>query len=129
MLLPIRSVPLCVGGGKFYLLNDFNRKDAWRIVPGFFRLLHILWKENPDAVLTTGAAPGLVCIMAGWMLRKKTIWVDSTANAVHLSASGRIASRFASRVYTQWPDLAQKDIIYAGNVWEVKKLKNSGLVI
>ncbi|MBQ8452296.1 MAG: oligosaccharide biosynthesis protein Alg14 [Prevotella sp.] len=109
------------GGGKFYLLNDFNRKDAWRIVPGFFRLLHILWKEKPDAVLTTGAAPGLVCIMAGWMLRKKTIWVDSTANAVHLSASGRIASRFASRVYTQWPDLAQKDIIYAGNVWEVKK--------
>ena len=117
------------GRGKFYLLNDFTRKDAWRIGPGFFRLLHILWKENPDGVLTTGAAPGLVCIMAGWMLRKKTIWVDSTANAVHLSASGRIASRFASRVYTQWPDLAKKDIIYAGNVWEVKKLKNSGLVI
>ncbi|MBP3214288.1 MAG: oligosaccharide biosynthesis protein Alg14 [Bacteroidaceae bacterium] len=107
------------GGGNFYLIPDFSRKDAWRLVPAFFRLLRVLWKEHPDAVLTTGAAPGLICLFAAWMLHYKTIWVDSTANAVHLSASGRIARRFASRVYTQWPDLAQHGVCYAGSVWSI----------
>lgn len=104
-------------GGTFYLMNDFSRRDAWRMVPMFFRLLRILWHERPDAVLTTGAAPGLVCVLAGRLLRCKTIWVDSIANAEHMSGSGRIARHFASRVYTQWPNLAQKDVIYAGTVW------------
>jgi len=110
-------------GSTFYLMSDFSRQDAWRMIPAFFRLLHILWREHPDAILTTGAAPGLVCVMAGWLLRYKTIWVDSIANAEHLSASGRIARRFASRVYTQWSDLAQKDVVYAGTVWGVKSEK------
>lgn len=104
-------------GGTFYLMNDFSRRDAWRMVPMFFRLLRILWHERPDAVLTTGAAPGLVCVLAGRLLRCKTIWVDSIANAEHLSGSGRIARHFVSRVYTQWPNLAQKDVVYAGTVW------------
>jgi len=110
-----------LGDSKFYLMSDFSRQDAWRIIPSFFRLLRILRSEHPDAVITTGAAPGLVCLLAAWILRYKTIWVDSTANAVHLSASGRIARRFASRVYTQWPDLAQGGVLYAGNVWGIEK--------
>lgn len=106
-----------VEGNTFYQMPDFSRSDAWRLLPAFIRLFRIIRKEHPDAILTTGAAPGLVCIFVGWMLRYKTIWVDSIANAEHLSASGRIARRFASRVYTQWSDLAQKDVIYAGTVW------------
>ena len=111
--------PKCVtmtGDAKFYLMPDFSRKDAWRLLPAFFRLLRILKREHPDAILTTGAAPGLVCILAGWLLRYKTIWVDSIANAAHLSASGRIARCFASRVYTQWPDLADSKVTFAGTV-------------
>ena len=113
-----------IGTSHFYQMPDFSRQDAWRIIPSFFRLLRILRKEHPDAVLTTGAAPGLVCLLAAWILRYKTIWVDSTANAVHLSASGRIATRFASRVYTQWPDLAQQGVIYAGTVWGIGEVKS-----
>lgn len=108
-----------VGSGRFYLMRDFSRKDAWRLLPAFFRLLRILRRERPDAVLTTGAAPGLVCLMAGRVLRCKTIWVDSAANAAALSGSGRIARCLASRVYTQWPDLAKDGVVYAGAVWNV----------
>ena len=106
-----------IGDSEFYLLPDFSRTDAWRMVPSFFRLLRILRRERPDAVLTTGAAPGLVCILVGWLLRYKTIWIDSIANAEHLSASGRIARCFASRVYTQWPDLTSSGVFYAGSVF------------
>lgn len=100
----------------FYVIQDFSRSDAWRLPSSFFRLLRILRRERPDAVLTTGAAPGLVCLMAAWLLRRKTIWVDSIANAAQLSASGRMARRFATCVYTQWPDLARKNVVYAGTV-------------
>lgn len=106
-----------IGKNRFYLVNDFSRSDAWRMVPEFFRLFGILCRERPAAVITTGAAPGLACLLAAWLLRYKTIWIDSVANAKHLSACGRIARRFASRTYTQWPDLANDRIIYAGTVY------------
>ena len=74
-------------------------------------------QEKPDAIITTGAAPGLVFLLAGKLLGRKTIWIDSIANVEHLSASGRMASKFVSRTYTQWKDLATGKIQYAGNVF------------
>jgi UDP-N-acetylglucosamine:LPS N-acetylglucosamine transferase len=105
-----------VEGQKFYLMEDYSRWDAWKIVPSFFKLLGIVRKEKPSAIMTTGAAPGLMCLLAGKVLGKKTIWVDSIANVQHLSASGRIALKFASKIYTQWKDLATPRVAFAGNI-------------
>ena len=105
-----------VEGQKYYQMKNFSRWDAWKVVPSFIRVLGILLLERPDAIITTGAAPGLVCVMAGKLLGVKTIWVDSIANVEHLSASGRLAKRFASRVYTQWEDLKSNSIVYQGNI-------------
>jgi UDP-N-acetylglucosamine:LPS N-acetylglucosamine transferase len=105
-----------VEGNKYYLIQDFSRWDAWKLIPSLFRNLYIILKERPDAIITTGAAPGLICLFAGKLLFKKTIWIDSIANVQNLSASGRIASKFASKVYTQWKDLSNDKIIFAGSV-------------
>lgn len=105
-----------VEGHQFYQMADYSRWDAWKLIPSFFQLMKIIRKEHPVAILTTGATPGLTCLLAGKMLGKKTIWVDSIANVKHLSLSGRIASKFASRIYTQWKDLATSNITYAGNI-------------
>ena len=105
-----------VEGNKFHLISDYSRWDAWKMFPSFFQLLRIVRKEKPDAIITTGAAPGLMCLLAGKILGKKTIWIDSIANVQHLSASGRIAAKFATRVYTQWKDLATDKIVFAGNI-------------
>lgn len=105
-----------VEGHKFHLISDYSRWDAWKMIPSFFQLLRIVRKEKPDAIITTGAAPGLMCLLAGKILGRKTIWIDSIANVQHLSASGRIAAKFATRVYTQWKDLATDKIVFAGNI-------------
>ncbi len=105
-----------VEGRKFYLMDDYSRWDAWKMIPSFFHLLKIIWKEKPSAIMTTGAAPGLMCLLAGKVLGRKTIWIDSIANVQHLSASGRIASKFASKIYTQWMDLATEKVKFAGNI-------------
>ena len=105
-----------VEGHKFYQITDYNRWDAWKIIPSFFRQMKIIKKEHPNVIITTGAAPGLTCLLAGKLLGKKTIWIDSIANVQHLSVSGRIASHFASRIYTQWKDLSTSTVVFAGNV-------------
>lgn len=105
-----------VGGRPFFLIEDYSRWDAWKMFPSFFRALKIVWQTKPAAIITTGAAPGLVCLFVGKILLCKTIWIDSIANVQHLSASGRVASLFASKVYTQWKTLATKKVAFAGNV-------------
>jgi UDP-N-acetylglucosamine:LPS N-acetylglucosamine transferase len=105
-----------VEGHRFYEVTDFSRWDVWKMIPVFFRVLYVIIKERPDAILSTGAAPGLICLFTGKLLFMKTIWIDSIANVEHLSASGRIASKFVSRMYTQWKDLSTTSIIYAGNI-------------
>jgi len=56
--------------------------------------------------------------LAGKLLGRKTIWIDSIANVNHLSLSGRIAAIFVSRVYTQWQHLSTEKINYAGDIFE-----------
>lgn len=116
----VSTHPKCatmVEGQRFFQTVDFSRSDAWKLIPSFFNAIQTIRQEKPDAIITTGAAPGLVYLLAGKLLGRKTIWIDSIANAEHLSASGRLASKFASRTYTQWKDLATGEIQYAGNVF------------
>jgi UDP-N-acetylglucosamine:LPS N-acetylglucosamine transferase len=116
----VSTHPKCatmVEGQKYCLTTDFSRSDAWKLIPSFFKTLKTIQQEKPDAIITTGAAPGLVFLLAGKLLGRKTIWIDSIANVEHPSASGRIASKFASCTYTQWKDLVSGKIQYAGNVF------------
>lgn len=102
----------------FYKITNFSRTDCYKFFPVFFQTLRIILKERPDAVITTGAAPGVVTILLAALFRKKSVWIDSIANVRHLSLSGQIASLFASRTYTQWKELAKGKILFAGNVLE-----------
>lgn len=106
-----------VEGKKFYKIEDFSRWNAYKIPIALFKDIRIIRKCKPDIVITTGAAPGLICLLAAKFCGIKTIWIDSIANVEHLSASGKVAIKLADRVYTQWPDLAAKNIIYKGNIF------------
>jgi UDP-N-acetylglucosamine:LPS N-acetylglucosamine transferase len=105
-----------VEGSKFYCVPDANRWNKFKLVKIFMMLFKIVFKERPKFVISTGAAPGLMALMAGKMLGIKTIWIDTIASAEKLSLSGRIALKFVDRLYTQWPDLSGPKIIYAGNI-------------
>lgn len=104
--------------GNFYCVPDFSRWNAWRIIPSIPRVYSIIRKENPSVVISTGAAPGLlILLIAKFFFRKKTIWVDSIANAMQLSTSGKISVKMGiDCVYTQWEHLATSRVKYAGNV-------------
>ncbi|RDC54273.1 oligosaccharide biosynthesis protein Alg14 [Pedobacter chinensis] len=109
---------IMVEGQKFYAITDFSRWNFYKLIPTFFKALKIIQKERPNIVVSTGAAPGLVVLLAAKLLGKKTVWIDSIANVQHLSLSGNIASRFVTRTFTQWESLKTHKILYAGNVLE-----------
>lgn len=106
-----------VEGRVYYSMNDFSRWDFYKMFPELLHSIYIICKEKPSIVITTGAAPGLVCLFAAKICGIRTVWIDSIANVKHISFSGRIASKFASRIYTQWPSLAGNKVIFAGNIF------------
>jgi UDP-N-acetylglucosamine:LPS N-acetylglucosamine transferase len=105
-----------VKGYKFYCIPDSNRRKKIDIIKSSFYITRCVLKVRPKVIITTGAAPGLMCIIAGKLIGAKTIWIDSIANVEKLSMSGKIASKIADIVYTQWEHLATSKITYCGNV-------------
>ena len=110
------SFATMVSGHNFHVITEANRKNVFGLFKAFFEVYRIVAKVKPNLIITTGAAPGLMGLIAGKINGSKTIWVDSIANVEKLSMSGRIASKFADRTYTQWADLATDKLIYAGNI-------------
>lgn len=108
---------MMVEGHTFYCIKDFSRWNAYLLFPAFITAIKLIVRESPDAVVSTGAAPGLIWLFAAKLCGKKTIWIDSVANIQKLSMSGYIASKFVSRTYTQWEHLADSHTLYVGNVF------------
>ncbi len=97
-----------VPGHRYYTIRDVSRRDRIGFFVLLYQLLRILLKERPTVVITTGSAPALIALgLAKHVLRAKTIWIDSIANAGRLSSSGRMARHVADIWLTQWPHLAE----------------------
>lgn len=106
-----------VEGKKFYTISDGSRWNKYGLVKSFFSIVSIVRSSKPDVIITTGAAPGLMAIFVGRLFGVKTIWVDSIANCEKISMSGKIATKMADIVYTQWQHLEEENKVkYRGNV-------------
>jgi UDP-N-acetylglucosamine:LPS N-acetylglucosamine transferase len=99
------------------VLPDCSRDSITMSIRCFFSAFSIVIKQRPDVVISTGAAPGLFCLLAGKLTGKRTIWIDSVANVEKLSLSGKLAGHIATLWLTQWQHLSRPDgPHYAGAV-------------
>lgn len=106
-----------VAGHRYYVVPNASRFELKGFLPGAWRALKILWRERPDAIVTTGSAPMLAFLLLGRMLGARTLWVDSLANPERMSSSGKIARFFAHQTISQWPEVAQREgLRYWGSV-------------
>lgn len=95
-----------VSAHRFYTVINATRWNRLRLVLLVAQLMFVLMIERPRAVITTGAAPGIIAlVLAKVFFRSKTIWIDSIANCEQMSLSGILARRFSDAWLTQWPQL------------------------
>ncbi len=108
--------PKVIGDATFYRISDSNLSDFFKLFKTFWDAFKIVSKVRPQVILTTGAAPGILCVFWGRVFGARTIWIDSIANSEKLSLSGRLAKVIAHEVLTQWPNIASGRVKYKGAV-------------
>lgn len=104
------------GGNADYQIPNTSRKSILRLFSTIHKLYEIFKKENPQIVISTGAAPGFFAIMLAKIMGIQTIWVDSLACVKFISLSGRLALPFTDFFYTQWIENAKGRIMYCGSI-------------
>ena len=91
---------------RFHAFPEASRWDKFKLIMQLASVLAIILKERPDVVVSTGASAGYFALRIAKLLRKRTIWVDSIANAGELSLAGEMAGPHADLWLTQWESLA-----------------------
>ena len=92
----------------FYRIPDANRDQKFMLVLLLLRLAWIVVRVRPNAIVTTGAAPGYLAIRLGKLIGCRTLFLDSMANAEKLSLSATLSERHADLLLTQWEHLEKK---------------------
>ena len=98
-----------VDTARFYVVKDANRWNKFGLLQMALQLAWVIYKERPDIVVSTGAAPGYIGMRFAKLLGARTVWIDSIANVEKLSLSGQKIGKHADLWLTQWPHLAKPE--------------------
>lgn len=98
-------------------IADCNKHKPLSSIICFVQAMKIAIRERPQFVISTGAAPGFFCAIAGRLVGARVLWIDSIANAEKLSMCGSLSRFIAHETLTQWEHLADGDNVkFAGSV-------------
>ena len=64
---------------RFKVLPDATRWNKLKLFWLLLRIIMLVIRTRPDAIVTTGAAPGYLSLVVGRLLGKRTCWIDSIA--------------------------------------------------
>lgn len=102
---------------KFVTIPDATRWGKIQLLFMAVRVSLLVLRLRPEVIVSTGAAPGYVALRVGKLIRSKTIWLDSIANAEALSLSGEMVGKYADLWLTQWKHLeCDEGPSYGGSV-------------
>lgn len=94
--------------GRVHVVGECNREHMLRVLGVLVRCIRIVFRERPDVIISTGAAPPCLCCLLAKLLGAKVVWVDSITNVERISLSGRMVRPMADLFLVQWPELARK---------------------
>src|SRR3546814_17303784 len=90
------------------IVADCNKNTPFRFLLCVGQAILCLLRQRPDVVISTGALPGFAFVMVAHVLRIRTIWVDSVANAEDPSLAGQKDRRFSTLWLSQWSHVADQ---------------------
>ncbi|PTX57933.1 oligosaccharide biosynthesis protein Alg14 [Litoreibacter ponti] len=100
-----------------HVLPECNLRTPLKVLACLREARRLVRRLQPEIVISTGAAPGLLVLLWAKLFGARTIWIDSVANAERLSLSGRLAYPLSDLWLTQWPQVSEESgATYAGAV-------------
>jgi len=95
--------------GEAVAFGDPPSSRSFRsLVRNTFRAGRLLARHRPAIVLTTGAAIAFPYVWLGRLFGAEVIYVESVTRIDSPSTTLRLVRPAASRVYVQWPELAER---------------------
>jgi beta-1,4-N-acetylglucosaminyltransferase len=78
-----------------------------RVIPMYFQVLRILWRERPDWVVSDGAEIAIPVFFAAKLLRIDTLFIESLCRVHTPSFTGRVLYPISDVFLVQWPSLLE----------------------
>ena len=106
---------------RLYRAREKNTKIFDAIVKTLIDAIKSFWiiiRIKPDAILSCGPAIAVPVSIAGKILGKRVIFIETGSRVNYLSLTGRIMYHCADLFFVQWPQLRKKRprAIYAGRL-------------
>lgn len=99
-----------VPGHRFYVVLNATRWDRIGLAVLVAQLTFILMRERPHVVVTPGAAHGMVAVaLAKFLLRSRTMWIDSPARSERLSLPAKLEASGEGRGALARGDMPETD--------------------
>ena len=76
----------------------------WALVVAFFPALFIIMKERPDWIVTTGAECGTAAVIAGKLLFRKTIFIETASRYRTKTMSAKICYPLVDKFYVPYEE-------------------------
>jgi beta-1,4-N-acetylglucosaminyltransferase len=104
---------------RVYTLPNIGA-SLFRLLRSMPAVWHILCRERPDALVSTGSEIAIPFFVLAKLLRIKTVFVESWCRVHTPSKTGRVLYPLADSFLVQWPQLLAvygTKARYAGGLW------------
>jgi len=104
---------------KFIIRECVRRLNFLKPLRNLWQSFLIIKREQPDIIITTGAGTAFGSCIAGKLLRKKVIFIESIARVGEPSTFGKIISPIANATFVQWKNMLKfyKRAVYSGVIF------------
>ena len=96
------------GKETVYWVNMQEARMFGKALVNFFKALFILYKSQPDLVISTGASLAVPFVLASKLFGIKTVFIESISRSNGLSLSGKIVYNLVDEIYVQWPECTER---------------------
>ncbi|MDA8442923.1 MAG: polysaccharide biosynthesis protein [Peptococcaceae bacterium] len=109
-------------GLRAYYFPQINRSELifiFKLIALIWRSAVLLYKEQPDVIISTGALVSVPTCLLAKLFRKKVIFIESIAKLYSPTLSGKLVYRFADLFIIQWESLQTyfPDAVYGGWIY------------
>jgi beta-1,4-N-acetylglucosaminyltransferase len=115
--LPGPDVDHLLSGEDVVLANGPTNRSLKNLLWNLPLAWRTIRKQDPDVILSTGAALAVPFFLLGKLLGRRLVYVESLTRVEELSLSGRLVYPLADTFFVQWPEAARRTRLrYEGSV-------------